>query len=130
MGRNPRPPVTRYGMIRALAVSQVLLLAGCGGHSNVQLSSGGAPSGGFPGTSVQVGSGASTFGTLLAIGVMVGMSYASDRALEEAGGRDVVRPPYATLPSARVPELDPSRRVVVHDCTRPIEDWTANIKCK
>jgi len=128
MGCDQGPTVTRRGLRRALVLSLALLLAGCGGHSNVRLNSGGAPASG--GTSVHVQSGTSTFGTLLAIGVMVGMSYGSDRALEESGGRDTVRPPFVTLPSARVPDLEPSRRVEVHDCTRPIEDWTANIKCK
>jgi len=130
MGCDQGPTVTRHGMRRALALSLALVLAGCGGHSNVRLNTGGAPSGASTGTSVHVQSGTSTFGTLLAIGVMVGMSHGSDRALEEAGGYSVVRPPFAAPPAARVPELEPSRRVVEHDCTRPIEDWSANIKCK
>jgi hypothetical protein len=30
----------------------------------------------------------------------------------------------------RPPELDPQRRVNEVDCTRPIADWSANLKCK
>lgn len=120
--------MTRAIVLPALALG--VLLVGCGGHSNIQLNAGGAPSGMSTGTSVHVQSGTSTFGTLLAIGVMVGMSYGSDRALEDAGARGTARPPYATAPSGRVPELEPSRRVMEHDCTKPIEDWSANIKCK
>jgi hypothetical protein len=37
----------------------------------------------------------------------------------DGGGRD-----------ARPPALDPARRVVEQDCTKPIEDWSANLRCK
>ena len=115
----------------ALALSCVVPLAGCGGHSNVQLNSGGAPASGVSGgTSVHVQSGTSTFGTLLAIGILAGMSYGSDRAVEQAGTRYPANPFSATPPSERVPGLDPSRRVVEHDCTKPIVDWSANLRCK
>lgn len=78
-----------------LALTLALLLAGCGGHSNVQ--------------------GRSTFGTLLAIGLIIGVSYDGDRGVPRL---------------ARVPELDPLRRVLEQDCTRPIEDRSANLKCR
>jgi len=32
--------------------------------------------------------------------------------------------------SAREPAPDPSRRVVEQDCTKPIEDRSANLKCR
>jgi len=133
MERDQRPLVTRHRikgrMLRPLALA--LLLAGCGGHSNVQLNSSGAPAGGAStGTSAHVQSGASTFGTLLAIGVMVGMSQASDRALEYADTRPAGNPFSAPSSSQPVPALDPARRVAEQDCTRPIVDWSANLKCK
>jgi hypothetical protein len=28
------------------------------------------------------------------------------------------------------PEMDPDRRVVERDCTRPIEDYSANLRCR
>jgi hypothetical protein len=56
-------------------------------------------------------SGATTFSTLLAIGILGVASSGS-------------------APSYRTPEMDPSRRVVEHDCTKPIEDWSANLKCR
>ena len=134
MGRDQRSPCARHGMMRrvvALALSCVVPLAGCGGHSNVQLNSGGAPASGVSGgTSVHVQSGTSTFGTLLAIGILAGMSYGSDRTIEHAGTRYAASPFSVVAPSARLPELDPARRVVEHDCTKPIVDWSANIKCK
>ena len=30
----------------------------------------------------------------------------------------------------RAAEMEPSRRILDHDCTKPIEDWSANLKCK
>ena len=83
------------------ALCVVLLLAGCGGNFYMQGSSGGSPSGG----SVNV-YGFSTLGALFAIGVL-------------SGSR--------SLPA---PELDPARRVVEQDCTKPIEDSSANLKCR
>jgi len=115
-------------MSRGLALVLALLLAGCGGHGNVRVNSGGAPAGSPGGTSLYVQSGTSNFGTLLAIGVLLGMSYGSGRELEDTYRAD--RPPFASGTPVRVPELDPSRRVVLHDCTKPIEDWSANFKCK
>jgi hypothetical protein len=42
--------------------------------------------------------------------------------------------PFAAIdgasPSRRLPELDGSRRVHEQDCTKPIADWSANLKCR
>jgi hypothetical protein len=98
-----------------LALSLALLLAGCGGHASVQVSSSGSPSTGVSsGSSVNI-QGRSTFGTLLAIGLLAGVSYDGDRGMPR---------------SARAPELNASRRVLEQDCTKPIVDWSANLKCK
>lgn len=81
----------------------------------MQISSSGAPPTGVSsGASVSV-QGTSTLGALLVIGVLYGASTSSDRVMP---------------PSRRVPELDPARRVVEQDCTKPIEDWSANLKCR
>jgi hypothetical protein len=134
MDRDQRPPVTRDRMkgrmTRPLALALVVLLAGCGGHSNVRVNSGGAPSGASAGTSVHVQSGTSTFGTVLAIGILMGMSYGSDRELEYASTRPSGNPFSAPSSSQPAPALDPARRVIEQDCTRPIQDWSANLKCK
>ena len=115
MGRRKRPAFTRHGVMRAAALSLALLLAGCGGHANVQFASSALPPGGVStGGSVQA-QGNSTLAVLIAIGVLMGVSYANDRD---------------TPPSGSAPELDPSRRVLVQDCTKPIEDRSANLKCK
>jgi hypothetical protein len=86
-----------------------IALGGCGGYSNVQLNSNGASNG-----SASI-PGYSRVGTLLSIVFLGGLAYEGERA---------------TPPAVRVPELDPLRRVVEHDCTRPIEDWSANLKCR
>lgn len=114
-------------MMRGFVASLAVLLAGCSGNINVQGSTGGGTVSSGSNVNIQ---GRSAFGNLLAIGVLVGMSYGSARAMEQAGPPFEARPGYITLPSTRVPDLDPSRRVVEQDCTRPIEDWSANLKCR
>jgi len=109
MGRNQRSPVARHGMMRTLALSLVVLLAGCGGPSSVQVNTGGGSTGsaGIPGYS--------RVGTLLSIVFLSGLAYEDERAMPL---------------SVHAPELDPLRRVIEHDCTKPIEDWSANLKCR
>lgn len=109
MGRNQRSSVARNRMIRALTASLVVLFAGCGGNANIQVNSNGASLG-----SASV-PGYSRVGTLLSIVFLTGWAYEGERAMP---------------PSVQVPDLDPSRRVAEHDCTRPIEDWSANLKCR
>lgn len=118
MDRGKRPPYTRHAMSRAVALLLALMLAGCGGHSNVQLGASGAPATGVStGGSVSM-QGRSTLAVLLGIGILAGASHGSERM-----AYDLRSPVYA-------PELDPSRRIVERDCTRPIEDWSANLKCR
>ena len=103
-----------------LAWSLAVLLAGCGGQSNVQVNSSGAPASGISnGSSVNI-QGRSTVGALLAIGLIVGVSYDDGRGMPRSA-----HVPYLV----HVPELDASRRVLEQDCTRPIEDWSANLRC-
>ena len=122
MGRDQRPLVTRHWMTSVLAVALALLLAGCGGNANVQAnSSNGSASGSvnFPGRS--------SLGALLSIVFLAGVSYESDREMARSGRF----PNSSDLPGGpHAPELDPSRRIVEHDCTKPIEDWSANLKCR
>ncbi len=101
MGCGTGPTYTRRGIATILLVS---CIAGCGGNSNVQASGGSV--------SVQ---GRTSVGALLLIGLLAGISYESDRG---------------TATPERVPELDAARRVNEQDCTKPIEDWSANLKCR
>ena len=121
MGRNQRPPVTRHGMMRALTVSLAVLLAGCGGQANVQVNSSGGSS-----TSASV-PGYSRLGTLLSLIFLGAVSYESDRDMARAGYAPYSLHAPGVVP---LPELDPSRRIVEHDCTKPIEDWSANLRCR
>jgi hypothetical protein len=87
-------------------------VAGCGGNSYLQLNSSGSPS-----TGVSTGGSVSVqVGALLVIGLLAGISYESDRG--------------TATPEKRAPELDAARRVNEQDCTKPIEDWSANLKCR
>lgn len=97
-------------MMRGCAVMLGVLLAGCSGHANVQANSSNVSSGG----SVNI-PGRSSVSTLLSIVFLVGVSYEGERGMPQP---------------VRVPEMDPSRRVLEHDCSKPIEDWSANLKCK
>jgi hypothetical protein len=113
MGRSTGSFVARRAIAAGLLV---FVLAGCGGHSYVQVGSSGSPSTGVStGGSVSV-HGYSTLGTLLALAVLASASWQADHAA----------PPF----SRAVPPLDPSRLVAERDCTQPIEDWSANLKCR
>ena len=97
-------------MIAGIAAALAVSLAGCGGNANVQANSNNGSASGavsFPGRT--------SFGTLLSLIFLAGVSYESVRMTPRSGP---------------VPDLDPARRVVEHDCTRPIEDWSANLRCR
>ncbi len=94
-----------------------LLVAGCGGNSNIQFSSGGPPQSAVAGGSTVSVQGGTTVGALIAAGILAGASFRRERE------RDL--PLFM-----RVPDPDPSRRVVEQDCTKPIEDTSANLKCR
>jgi hypothetical protein len=100
---------------RIAAALLVLCLAGCNGGNYgyaVNVSSMQAPAPPPPNASLSVtttSSGAGFFGALFALG-MIGV----------ASG---ILPFYG-------PEMDPDRRVAERDCTRPIEDYSANLRCR
>jgi len=109
MGRRQGSTLARSWLIPALLA---FALAGCN-NAYVQLSSGTPlPTPPPPGGSLNVyGNGTSALGALLAIGLF---------SFVTTGGT----PFYA------VPPMDPERRVVEHDCTKPIEDPGANLRCR
>lgn|SRR5689334_5726832 len=114
MGSRSRPIAARRGLI-ALAV---LALAGCA-SSNVQISAGGPqPTVNAPGSSA--------LGTVVLLGFIAGMGYESykDGVHYRANPFDAMRP------TPLRPPLDPGRRVLEADCTKPIEDWSANLRCR
>lgn len=126
MDRRKRPAVARDRvdscargrLLRGAVLPLALFVAGCGGDYYLSASSGSPPVTGVPSsgtTYARANTSTSLFGNVLAIGMMLGISSGSDRGLDGSG---------------RVPGLDPSRRVLEQDCTKPIEDWSANLKCK
>ena len=112
MGSRQRPDHARS---RIAATLLVLALAGCNGGNYgyaVNVSSMAAPAPPPPNASLSVtttSSGSGFFGALFALG-MIGV----------ASG---LLPIYG-------PEMDPERRVVERDCTQPIEDYSANLRCR
>lgn len=108
MGRHPRPTVTRRGLAAALLT---LALGGCA-NSTWQISAGGPglpPGSPPPGGSATVTT--TSTGALFALGLF---------GVLTSGGT----PFYA------VPPMDPERRVVEQDCTKPIEEPGANLRCR
>ena len=105
MGRGAGPAAARDYMRTTLLLLS-LLISGCS-HTSVQGGWGGTgPSGG----NVQVGvRGGSVGWALVGIGLIA-----------------------AGLPPMNEPsrELDKARRVNEQDCSQPITDWSANLKCR
>jgi hypothetical protein len=111
------------------ALLLVAALAGCGGRSNVNAGfSGSKTSTGGAGTTTTGGSvgiqaqGGSAAAAALGIAVMGAAIYASERSGSEERG--------ALAPGGAAPPLDATRTVREVDCAKPIEDYSANIKCK
>jgi len=106
--------------MRIFAVVIAMLAAGCA-HTSVQLNSGGGTT--TPTGSVSAGysgHGSPAVWALIGIG-LIAAEYGGSRAARERG----LEP---ERPSER--KLDASRVVNEVDCTKPIENWSANLKCK
>ena len=120
MDRRTRPTVAR----RRIACALVLALgaAGCGGNSYVAASSGGTPANG-PSNSVSVrvqsGSSASAY-------FMLAMMFLIGNTNEQSSEAYRLHGAYP----GSVPPMDESRKVNMQDCTRPINDWSANLRCR
>lgn len=111
-------------MMRGFVVSLALLASGCGGNSSVQYSSNTLPAGGVSsGGAVYAQSGGSTAGAFLLVGFLGSVLWADDNQPQGWGiGRWVSRQP--------APSLDASRTVNEQDCSKPVENWSANLKCR
>src|SRR5262245_61721925 len=117
MERHPRSLAAR-GFILSLALLLLGSTAGCSGRAYVQVNGQGVPPpSAVPGLSVSGGSvsanvqGGSLIGALLGIGAL----YAVSRG---------------TAPREPLPALDATRTVNEQDCTQPITDWSANLRCR
>ncbi len=105
------------------------IVAGCGGRANVNAgytgkatTTGGgktSTSGGSVGVNMQ---GGSTAAAVIGVVVVGAALHAADSETMEQ--RDTLSPSPAKI------ELDSTRRVLEVDCSKPIADYSANIKCK
>lgn len=106
--------------MRLPAMLIAVLLSACS-HTSVQMSSGGGTTTVSTGVSVNYsGSGSAAAWALIGIGLiaaeLAGSAAARERGLEPE------------RPAQR--KLDAGRQVNEVDCTKPIADWSANLKCK
>ena len=118
--------------MRVASLLLVILLAGCSANTNVRFGSGATTV--PPGTAVTSSSvdanvqSRSVAGVLISIGILAAAWHGSERYAY--GVRDRPDPFAPGSRAALESPLDESRRVNEQDCTRPIEDWSANLKCK
>ena len=105
----------RFLVLLALAAT------GCS-HSQVQLNAGGPTS--------ASGGGGSSAAALIGLGIAGAVIYGSERNGPPYGVRYDANPFMAVTDTARAPELAPERRVNEQDCTQPITDFSANLKCR
>ena len=116
MGRRSGSIAARHGLIALFS----LALAGCA-SSSVQVSGGG------PQPTVNT-AGNTPLGKLVLVAFIAGIGYESYRD----GTRYRANPFDAMFQSGPLPPppLDPERKVLEQDCTQPIVDWSANLKCR
>ena len=106
--------------MRCLALVLVLLLAACS-HASIRVDSGGGVTTTHSGVSIGYsGHGSAGFWALIGIG-LIAAEYGGSAAARERG-----------LEPEREPakSMDAGRQVNEVDCTRPIENWSGNLKCR
>jgi hypothetical protein len=119
------------GFRAATAIVLVVLLAGCAARTHVQYGAGSITG---SGSSVNASSAAmnvqasgSTAAVLIGLGIAASVAQAqNDGVIYRV---NPFRGFFESAP-APAPELAPVRNVNEQDCTRPIEDWSANLKCR
>ena len=99
------------GMNRFIALVVASLLAGCA-HTSVGLNSSGTAAAGTSSASAQITASGSGNAAIVMFGLAAVAIYGSETS------------------SKLAPELDGSRRVHEQDCSKPIQDWSANLKCR
>ena len=106
--------------MRFVALVCAFLIAGCS-HTSVRFDSGG----GVTSTTTSFSAGYSGHGSpalsaLIGIG-LIAAEYGGSAAARERGLEPGAPPPRRLAPNRSVNEVD---------CTRPIENWSANLKCR
>ncbi|MCC6210942.1 MAG: hypothetical protein IT513_07875 [Burkholderiales bacterium] len=120
MDRRSRPPFARRRIAGALALA--LALGGCGSNPYVRYSST-SPAAGPPGGTTGYVSGSTSSASVAAVAIfLLNWSLLNQYWDSEAGMYG-----SSTLPA---PPMDEARSVHTQDCTRPIENWSANLRCR
>jgi hypothetical protein len=105
--------------MRPALLALAFLLASCS-HTSVRVDSGGAAT---MSTGVSVsysGSGSAAMWALIGI-ALIAAEYGGSQAARERGLEPDAKP---------VPPMDAGRQVNAVDCSQPIQDWSANLKCR
>jgi len=106
------------------------ILAGCGGRSNINAGyTGKATTTGGGTTSTAGGSVGVNMQSAPAAAAVIGVVVVG-AALHAAGGSEPMEQRDTLSPSPASVELERSRKVLEVDCSQPIADYSANIKCK
>jgi hypothetical protein len=119
MDRRTRPTSARCRIAGALALA--LYAAGCSNNSYVMYSSG-SVAGTPTGTSAYVQGSTSSSSAALTAVFLLHWSLLNERWDRGAGMYG-----SSTIPA---PPMSETRIVNVQDCTQPIADWSANLKCR
>lgn len=127
MGRSEGSAGARDWMRRFVSLVLVSLLVGCA-HTNVGLNSSGTAAAGTSSVSGQISASGSGNAAILLFGLAAAAIYGSESS---SGGTTYRANPFDAMTSSKpAPELDGSRRVHEQDCSKPIQDWSANLKCR
>lgn len=123
MDRHTRSTFTRLRV--AVALAAALCTAGCGYNSYVVYGSS-SPAVSVPtGTTATVQ--ASTSSSSAAFAAIFLLHWA---LLNESWDRQAAMNGGYGVSTAWAPPMDETRMVNFQDCTKPIEDWSANLRCR
>lgn len=120
MDRRTRPTVARRRIAGALAAA--LCAAGCSNNSYIVYGSASPAAGAPAGTTGYVQGSTSSSSAAFAAVFLLHWALLNERWERGAGMYG-----SSTLPA---PPMDETRAVNLQDCTKPIEDWSANLKCR
>lgn len=119
-------------MKRLLLLLLCVQIAGCA-HSAATLSTSTAAASSMAAGTTAVGAEVTAAGSGAgAIALFALAAFMISSSSESAVGTTTTRanPFDAITPTRPPPALDGSRRVNEQDCTKPIKDWSANLKCR
>ena len=134
-GCGARAAKRRMKRMRLLASLAVCALAAACSHAQIDARSNTVSGAAAPAPGTSVASGATglriqggSIATVIAAGVIAAAAMESAREEQRwPSFRESFAPLLGPPPA---PELAPGRLVNEQDCTRPIEDWSANLRCR